>query len=115
VASGKRGESLGTFAGIVANQLGVGPALTAQEQTANNTGKMADGIDALVRQGEARVPGAAALQAGMAAPGAKGGVAAGGGRDLLSATERTAIAAEQQNTYLRQLLEKFRGPGFAFV
>jgi len=114
-ASGKRGESLGTFAGIVANQLGVGPALTAQEQTANNTGKMADGIDALVRQGEARVPGAAALQAGMAAPGAKGGVAAGGGRDLLSATERTAIAAEQQNTYLRQLLEQSRGPGFAFV
>lgn len=114
-ASGKRGESLGTFAGIVANQLGVGPALTAQEQTANNTGKMADGIDALVRQGEARVPGAAALQAGMAAPGAKGGVAAAGSRDLLSATERTAIAAEQQNTYLRQLLEQSRGPGFAFV
>ena len=114
-AAGKRGESIGTFAGAVANQLGVGPALTAQEQTAANTGEMADGIATLVRQGESRVPGAAALQAGMAAPGIKGGVAARSDRDLLSASERAAIAAEQQNVYLRQLVEQSRGPGFAFV
>ena len=115
VSSRSRNEALGTFAGAVASQLGIGPALTAQEQTASNTGKMADGIDALVRQGEARVPGAAALQAGMAAPGINGGVAARSDRDLLSASERAAIAAEQQNVYLRQLVEQSRGPGFAFV
>jgi TP901 family phage tail tape measure protein len=110
-----RGESIGTFAGIVAGQLGIGPALTAQEQTAANTEKMADGIENLVQQGEMRVPAAAALQAGMNAPGVGGGRAAAGGRDLLSVSERAAIAAEQQNVYLRQLVEQSRGPGFAFV
>ena len=110
-----RGESLGTFAGIVAGQLGIGPALTAQERTAANTGKMADGIENLVQQGEMRIPAAGALQAGMNAPGVGGGVGASGGRDLLSASERAAVAAEQQNVYLRQLVEMSRGPGFAFV
>lgn len=110
-----RGESLGTFAGIVAGQLGIGPALTAQERTAANTEKMADGIDNLVQQGEMRIPAAGALQAGMNAPGVGRGRAAAGGRDLLSVSERAAIAAEQQNIYLRQLVEMSRGPGFAFV
>lgn len=110
-----RGEALGTFTASVAAQLGIGPALTAQEQTADNTGRMADGVDALVRQGEARVPGAAALQAGMAPPGVRGGVAARSDRDLVSMSERAAIAAEESRGYLRQLVEKAKNGGLAFA
>jgi hypothetical protein len=109
-----RGESIGTFAGIVASQLGIGPALTAQEATAENTGRIADGMDELVGRG-GRMPKAAALRAGMDAPGIGGKVAAVGDRDLLSVSERSALAAEQQNVYLRQLVEMSRGPGLAFV
>lgn len=130
-----RGEALGTFSASIAAQLGIGPALTAQEQTAENTGRMADGVDALVRQGQARVPGAvlqrggdaaaerarkqvpgaAALQAGMAPPGVRGGVAARSDRDLVSMSERAAIAAEESRGYLRQLVEKARNGGLAFA
>lgn len=113
--SGVRGEALGTFSASIAAQLGIGPALTAQEQTADNTGRMADGVDALVRQGEARVPGAAALQAGMAPPGVRGGVAARSDRDLVSMSERAALAAEESRGYLRQLVEKARNGGLAFA
>lgn len=110
-----RGESLATFSASIAAQLGIGPALTAQEQTADNTSRMADGVDALVRQGEARVPGAAALQAGMAPPGVRGGVAARSDRDLVSMSERAAIAAEESRGYLRQLVEKAKNGGLAFA
>ena len=110
-----RGEALGTFSAAVASQLGIGPALTAADETAANTGRMADGVDALVRQGEARIPNAEALQAGMAAPGVRGGVAARSDRDLVSMSERAAIAAEESSTYLRQLVEKARDGGLAFA
>jgi TP901 family phage tail tape measure protein len=110
-----RGEALGTFSAAVASQLGIGPTLTAADETAANTGRMADGVDALVRQGEARMPGAAALQAGMVPPGVRGGVAARSDRDLVSMSERAAIAAEESRTYLRQLVEKARGGGLAFA
>jgi TP901 family phage tail tape measure protein len=110
-----RGEALGTFSAAVASQLGIGPALTAADETAANTGRMADGVDALVRQGEARMPGAAALQAGMVPPGVRGGVAARSDRDLVSMSERAAIAAEESRTYLRQLVEKARDGGLAFA
>lgn len=110
-----RGEALGTFSAAVASQLGIGPALTAADETAANTGRMADGVDALVRQGEARIPNAEALQAGMAAPGVRGGVAARSDRDLISMSERAAIAAEESRTYLRQLVEKARDGGLAFA
>lgn len=110
-----RGEALATFSASIAAQLGIGPSLTAQEQTADNTGRMADGVDALVRQGEARVPGAAALQAGMAPPGVRGGVAARSDRDLVSMSERAAIAAEESRGYLRQLVEKAKNGGLAFA
>ena len=70
----KRGDGLGTFSGMIASQLGIGPALTAQEETADNTKRMADGVDNLVRQGGLRVPAAAGLQIGMAPPAVRGGV-----------------------------------------
>lgn len=130
-----RGDTLATFSASIAAQLGIGPALTAQEQTADNTGRMADGVDALVRQGQAKVPGAvlqrggdaaaerarkqvpgaAALQAGMAPPGVRGGVAARSDRDLVSMSERAAIAAEESRGYLRQLVEKAKNGGLAFA
>lgn len=110
-----RGEALGTFSAAVASQLGIGPALTAQEETADNTARVAAGVDELVRQGEARVPPAGALQAGMTPPGVRGGVAARSDRDLVSMSERAAIAAEESRTYLRQLVEKSRSGGLAFA
>ena len=110
-----RGEALGTFSAAVAAQLGIGPSLTAADETAANTGRMAAGVDELVRQGNARVPGAANLQAGMAAPGVRGGVAARSDRDLVSMSERAAIAAEESRTYLRQLVERAANGGLRFA
>jgi TP901 family phage tail tape measure protein len=111
----KRGEGLGTFSGMIASQLGIGPALTAQEETADNTGRMADGVDQLVRQGELRVPAAAGLQIGMAPPSVRGGVAARSDRDLVSMSERAAMATEESRDYLRQLLDRSRRGGLAFA
>lgn len=110
-----RGDALGTFASSIASQLGIGPSLTAQEQTAENTSRMADGMDELVRQGEARMPGAAALQAGISSPGVRSGIAVRSDRDLVSMSERAAIAAEESRGYLRQLAERARNGGMAFA
>jgi hypothetical protein len=64
------------------------------------------GIDEPVMN--ARVmPNAAALQAGIqkVAPAVAGGVAARSDRDLLSASERTALASEEAALLLRRMLE----------
>jgi TP901 family phage tail tape measure protein len=110
-----KGESIGTFEAAIAAQIGVGPALTSAEETAANTGRMAEGIDELVRNGRA-IPNADALQAGIrnGAPAVAGGVAARSDRDLLSASERTALASEKTADFLRQMLGN-GGSGVAFV
>ena len=109
------GESIGTFAAGIASQLGVGPALTSAQETAANTGRTADGIEELVRAGRA-IPNAEALQAGIrnGAPAVAGGVAARSDRDLLSASERTALASEKTADLLRQMLGN-GGSGVAFA
>ena len=100
------GESVGTFSSAVLSQLAIGPALTSAEETAANTGRMADGIDELVMNGRV-MPNAAALQAGIqnGAPAVAGGVAARSDRDLLSASERTALASEENTSLLRRMLD----------
>jgi len=109
------GEVIGTFAAGIASQLGVGPALTSAQETAANTGRIADGIEELVRTGRA-IPNAEALQAGIqnGAPAVAGGVAARSDRDLLSASERTALASEKTADFLRQMLGN-GGGGVAFA
>jgi TP901 family phage tail tape measure protein len=69
------GDSASTFSGQIASRLVFGPSLTAAQETADNTGRMADGIDELVQatmRGEAvgedslqafAAAGAAALEA----------------------------------------------------
>lgn len=110
-----RGEGVGTFAGMVAAQLGIGPSLSAAEETAQNTGRIADGVEQLVQQ--SAIPNANRLQAAMAGatPAVASGVAARADGDLLSASERAAMAAEQSRDYLRALLERSRTGGLAFA
>jgi TP901 family phage tail tape measure protein len=152
-----RSEGLGTFSALVAKQLGIGPALSAQERTAQNTGEMVDLMHQLIGDSEnianggtgpsnvnglfdlqdflgggpdgpvwpqspaaprndaARIPLAATLQSGMEPPGLRGGVAARSDRDLVSASERSAIAAEESRNYLRQLVERSKTGGMAFA
>jgi hypothetical protein len=135
------GDSAATFSGQIASRLVFGPSLTAAQETADNTGRMADGIDELVQatmRGEAlgenaiqslaaegaaalersvsAVPQAAALQSGIAAntPVMAGGVAARSDRDLLSASERTALASETTAALMRQMLQA-NGPTIQFA
>jgi TP901 family phage tail tape measure protein len=105
VAGGGLGESAGTFSAAAAARLGIGPALTAAQETADNTGRTADAVEELAANAR-MIPQGAALQAGIAAgvPVVAGGVAARSDRDLLSASERAAIAAEKQVELLRQLI-----------
>lgn len=154
-ASGERGPSLGTFAAAVASQMGIGPALSSQEQMVNfaamtaanteelvkqsmvipqqiaaaifdNIGGMAptlpfgpkppvQGPDGLFNVPGAKIPAAGDLQAGMNAPGVRGGVGARNNGDLVSASERAAIAAEESRNYLRQLVEKAANGGLSFA
>jgi hypothetical protein len=135
------GDSAATFSGRIASRLVFGPSLTAAQETADNTGRMADGIDELVQatmRGEtlgenaiqslaaegaaalersvSAVPQAAALQSGIAAntPVMAGGVAARSDRDLLSASERTALASETTAALMRQMLQA-NGPTIQFA
>jgi TP901 family phage tail tape measure protein len=152
-----RSEGLGTFSALVAKQLGIGPALSAQERTAKNTGEMVDLMHQLIGDSEniangqnttsgvnglfdlqdflgggpdapigsqspaaprndaTSIPLAATLQSGMEPPGLRGGVAARSDRDLVSASERSAIAAEESRNYLRQLVERSKTGGMAFA
>lgn len=111
-ATGKRGATLATFVSQIAAQLGIGPSLEPAQETAENTARMADGIDQLVRNDNARMPAVAGLQRGMAsvAPTA-GGVTANADRDLVSSNERAAMASEQQVSLLRRIEEHLRGGG----
>lgn len=109
------GDSAATFSGAVASRLTFGPALAAAQDTADNTARAADGIDELVQNARV-VPRANALQSGIAAnaPVAGGGVAARSDRELLSATERTAMASEKTADFLRQMLDR-GNPGLQFA
>jgi TP901 family phage tail tape measure protein len=100
------GESAGTFSAAAATRLGIGPALTAAQETADNTGRTADAVEELASNART-IPQGAALQAGIAAgvPVVAGGVAARSDRDLLSANERAALAAEKQVELLRRLID----------
>jgi len=155
MASGDRGKSLGTFAAAVASQMGIGPALSSQDQMVNFAAMTAANTEELVKQSMvipqqiaaeifksignvtptlpfgpkppvqgpdglfnvpgAKIPAAADLQAGMNAPGVRGGVGARNNGDLVSASERAAIAAEESRNYLRQLVEKSANGGLAFA
>jgi TP901 family phage tail tape measure protein len=108
------GESVGTFFGGVASRLAIGPALSVAEETAANTARTADGVEALLEAGRV-VPNAGALRAGIASGGpvAASGVAATSDRDLISAAERTAMATEEANSLLRRMAEGYHA-GVAF-
>jgi len=135
------GDSASTFSGQIASRLVFGPSLTAAQETADNTGRMADGIDELVQatmRGEAvgedslqafAAAGAAALEAQVStipqvsairggikalSPVMAGGVAARSDRDLLSASERTALASETTAALMRQMLQA-NGPTIQFA
>jgi TP901 family phage tail tape measure protein len=108
-----RGESSGTFGS--GSQIGIGTALTSAEETAENTGRTADGIDALVRNTQ-EVPPATALQAGIKndSPAVAGRVAARSDRELLSASERTALASEKTaEVLLRMMMHRNGGLQFS--
>lgn len=112
------GDSLATFAGQIANQLGIGPSLSTAEQTAENTGRTADAVEELARNDRARVPDASVAQAGVrtATPTVASGVAANSDREMLSAQERAALAAEQSAGLLRQLVDRAaNGGGLVFA
>lgn len=112
-----RGEALGTFSGFAAGQLGIGPALSAAEETAENTRRAAEGIEEMLQQ--ERIPKAGLWAEAFAGAGAGPGGApiavANGNNDLLSANERSALATEQARDYLRQILERSRSGGLAFA
>jgi len=139
----------------VASQMGIGPALSSQDQMVNFAAMTAANTEELVKQSMvipqqiaaeifksiggvaptlpfgprppvqgpdglfnvpgAKIPAAADLQAGMNAPGVRGGVGARNNGDLVSASERAAIAAEESRNYLRQLVEKAANGGLAFA
>ena len=61
------------------------------------------------------LPPAADLQAGMNAPGVRGGVGVRNNGDLLTASERTAVASEEARNFLRQLVEKAANGGLSFA
>ena len=107
------GETLGTFNGSVLRQLAIGPALTVAQETADNTGRAADGIEELVANSKT-LPAAAGVRAGIAAaaPVAAGGVAATSDRELISAAERTAMSSERMLEELRRMKP---APGLHFV
>lgn len=109
------GESIGTFFGGIASRLAIGPALTVAEETADNTKRAADGIEELVANTKV-IPNAGALRAGInaGAPVIAGGVAADSNRDLVSASERTAMATEASLAFLRRIAEGGQ-PGLSFV
>jgi hypothetical protein len=107
------GEAVGTFFGGVASRLAIGPALSVAEETANNTARTADGVEALLEAGRV-VPNAGALRAGVVAGGPvqAGGVAATSDRDLISAAERTAMSSERMLEELRRMGAQ---PGISFL
>jgi TP901 family phage tail tape measure protein len=156
-AGGERGKSLGTFAAAVASQMGIGPALSSQQQMVNFAAMTAANTEELVKQsmempqkmaaaifenigsfapslpfrgGRAlptkgpngewvqpndSLPPAADLQAGMNAPGVRGGVGVRNNGDLLTASERTAVASEEARNFLRQLVERAANGGLSFA
>ena len=105
-----RGDTLGTFASSIAGQLGIGPKLGAEAKIADATSRTASGVEQLVAMsrptGGRSVPSATALARGVAntSP-AVGGVAASADRDLVSVSERTAIATEKAVGLLREILQ----------
>lgn len=105
-----RGDTLGMFASSIAGQLGIGPKLGAEAKIADATSRTASGVEQLVAMsrptGGRSVPSATALARGVAntSP-AVGGVAASADRDLVSVSERTAIATEKAVGLLREILQ----------
>jgi TP901 family phage tail tape measure protein len=105
-----RGDTLGTFASSIAGQLGIGPKLGAEAKIADATSRTAAGVEQLVAMsrptGGRSVPSATALARGVSNPSpAVGGVAASAERDLVSVSERTAIATEKAVGLLREILQ----------
>jgi len=114
-----RGDTIGTFAGGIAGQLGIGPKLGNEAKIADATGRTADGVEQLVAMsrptGGRSVPSATALARGVSNPSpAIGGVAASSERELVSVSERTAIATEKAVAILRQILQQ-QPSGAAFA
>jgi hypothetical protein len=108
-----RGETTGTFSGGALGQLGIAPTLSAAMATAENTAKMAGTLEE-IKQNTA-VARQAAVEAGTGGGNRIArGVAAVSERGLLSAAERTALASEQTNQLLRQLIGE-RGSPLVFA
>lgn len=102
LAANKRGEALSTLTGQIADRFGVGPALNPIQETANNTRRMADGIDNLAKM----LPPAQAFQAGLGpAPPAQAAVGGRGPKQLVSANERIAANSDRMVVLLKQILD----------
>jgi len=108
-----RGETLGTFSGGALGQMGVGPSLSAAMATAENTAKMAGTLEE-IKQNTAVAKQAVVDAGGGGSNRIARGVAAVSERGLLSAAERTALASEQTNQLLRQLIGE-RGSPLVFA
>lgn len=120
------GAMLATFAGGIAEQVGIGPELNVLEEsskaTADNTKRAADGIDKLIGVGDfgnGGMPNVNDVQRALAGVGAAGGNGAAppvadGDRNLVSAAEQTAGYAAQTVDLLRRLVSQ-SGGGMAFA
>lgn len=115
------GAVLSTFASDIAGQITFGPQLDVAKETADNTKRTADGVQALLNAnavdfGKGGMPNVNDLQQALAgikdqtAPNA-----AADDKDLVSAAEQTAAASERQVSILSQIHNAIRNGGLAFA
>jgi hypothetical protein len=129
VGPGELGANRGTFFAAFARQMGIGPQTSAAERTAEATERTADAVEAMAggraspdapnatqNVGGLVLPTPGALQNGMRSviSGPSGGLASSD-RDLVDATEETAVAAKRTNQLLQQLVNMASNGGIAFA
>ncbi len=106
-APGKSAEAsrdvIGTFNGSVLGQLGVGPALAAAQATADNTARIADAMDKvkIATANAANTAGVGETVRG-GSPAKTGGNVASVEKEMLSASERTALGVEKLVAMMRE-------------
>jgi hypothetical protein len=111
-----QGGILSTFASSVAQQLGVGPTMNAQEQTAANTAEIADNTAAMA-SAMASAPSPEELAPGVAAAGnvaARGAAPSAGGSDLLTAMDKVLLELMKHTPLLSSINKNTANAGLAF-
>lgn len=110
------GGIISTFASSVAEQLGVGPTMGAQEQTAANTAEIADNTAAMA-SAMANAPAPEELAPGVAQAGrvASGGAAPGvGSSDMLTAMDKVLLELMKHTPLLSSINKNTANAGLAF-